>query len=70
MFLQCACTFKKGCVLYILRPGMNSWHSGAIYPDIIPGDPKKSIRVWSSISQQLFIKYKRNVLHRRNGKLT
>ena len=36
----------------------------------IPGDPKKSIRVWSSISQQLFIKYKRNVLHRRNGKLT
>ena len=36
----------------------------------LPGDPKKSICVWLSISQQLFVKYKRNVLHRRNGKLT
>ena len=36
----------------------------------VPGDPKKSICVWLSISQQLFVKYKRNVLHRRNGKLT
>ena len=36
----------------------------------IQGDPKKSIRVWLSISQQLFVKYKRNVLHQRNEKLT
>ena len=36
----------------------------------IPGDPKKSICVWLSMSQQLFVKYKGNVFHRRNGKLT
>ena len=36
----------------------------------LQGDPKKSIRVWLSISQQLFVKYKRNVLHQRNEKLT
>ena len=36
----------------------------------LPGDPKKSIRVWLSISQQLFVKYKQNVLHQRNEKLT
>ena len=36
----------------------------------IQGDPKKSIRVWLSISQQLFGKYKRNVLHQRIEKLT
>ena len=50
------------------RPGR--YPKGLMEPFFVQGDPKKSIRVWLSISQQLFVKYKRNVLHRRNEILT